>query len=161
MKTNYKDWKQTKDWKETKDKKKETKLKIENQLKIKRKKTNWRLKTAWRLFVFQGTRETVRLLHERDQLSAAQDIFDQGWYSGRRWYQYNEDDFLKLIMLVCQISNLLVNKEKLLIDNFFSFTCLCVSAVWKLKHGEYMLKVGSLAGKYMIKVGSLDWGILI
>ena len=73
-------------------------------------------------------------------------------------------------MFVGQISNLHVNKEKLLIDNFFLFTCLCVSAVWKLKHGEYMLKVGGLAGeymlkvgglggKYMIKVGSLDWGI--
>ena len=36
---------------------------------------------------------------------------------------------LSFLTRVCQISNLHVNKEKLLIDNFFSFTCLCVSAV--------------------------------
>ena len=53
----------------------------------------------------------------------------ENMYSGLRLYQYNEDDLSVSGFLTSffQITSLPVNKEKLLIDSFSLFPCLCAS----------------------------------
>jgi len=60
--------------------------------------------------------------------------FDILKYNGRRLYQCNEEDFSIQVLIssvLFQITTLQVNKEKLLIDRFYLFPCLCVSMLFK------------------------------
>ena len=56
-------------------------------------------------------------------------------YSGQRLNQYNSGDFsivVQIFISLLQITGFQVNKEKLLINSFSLFLCLCIHTVEKL-----------------------------